>query len=117
MATFRHQAGVWPSKIQRCHPVRVDRARVFLFEIVRMPLAVHSDPMTDGQPADKLRKTDDAISEDTVILREIEHEFQKLDPGDPRRPALGESAHTTAQELADEAAAASDLAREMGSSD
>lgn len=71
----------------------------------------------ERNPADDLRATDDAIAEDTVILREIEQRSRGLDAADSSQPVLAATASETAEELREEAAAGVELAREVADSE
>ena len=62
---------------------------------------------------DELQEADDAVIEDTTLLREIEHERRDVSVADPVQVDLSEIAADTARDLQDEATRQRELAEEL----
>jgi hypothetical protein len=62
---------------------------------------------------DELHEADDAVIEDTAILKEIESERRDVPVGDPVQVDLTDIAADTARDLRDDARLQRDLAEEL----
>ena len=62
---------------------------------------------------DEFQEADDAILEDTTILKEVEHERRDVPVGDPVHVDLSEIAADTARDMRDQAQRQRDLAEKL----